>query len=326
MSYTPEELIKITANYEELVNKSIVIEAKKKGKFPFWLMKNKKKVDKKDNDSNKANDKKKPDPSAAVRNRGTVCVSAESAKDKKEHYPINDADQARNALSQVAKYTTAPPWYNGSLKSLQDLVSRKVHSKYPSIGKKDKKSSTDYLLAKYGQDSHAFYNLVRNYDSGAEVTKDFAEAMKMSADAFGQENDLEDQSTRKIYSTLIRQANLVFELVPEMESLDREMESATSGSPETIDEESPTTASFRGVSSSTMNKYASVNEVVSLLNNYNSTAEFLRDVAKAQFELSGLDQENPEHQQDEAYESSKVLHDIIMECANKIQPIEEATW
>jgi hypothetical protein len=79
-----------------------------------------------------------------------VCVSAEQAKDHEEHFPINGENQARNALSEVAKYDSVPPWYNGSLAGLQALVSRKVHSKYPSIGK-EKKSSVDSLIDKYSQ-------------------------------------------------------------------------------------------------------------------------------------------------------------------------------
>ena len=101
--------------------------------------------------------KKKLDPKAKVRNRGTVVFPAERTKDKKkDRFPINDIDQARNALSRVMQYDKAPEWYGGSLKSLQEAVRRKVHSKYPSIeisdGKK-KKSSNDFLSAlinKYG--------------------------------------------------------------------------------------------------------------------------------------------------------------------------------
>lgn len=84
--------------------------------------------------------KKKLDPKAKVRNRGTVCVPASSAKDKKDHFPINSANQARNALARVHQYSTVPSWYKGSLKGLQALVSRKVHSKYPEIGKDKSKS------------------------------------------------------------------------------------------------------------------------------------------------------------------------------------------
>jgi hypothetical protein len=97
--------------------------------------------------------KKKLDPKAKVRNRGTVCVPASSAKDHKDHFPINDIDQARNALARAHQYSKAPSWYKGSLKGLQDLVSRKVHSKYPAIGKDKKKKSAvmelaDRLIAK----------------------------------------------------------------------------------------------------------------------------------------------------------------------------------
>jgi hypothetical protein len=99
----------------------------------------------------KKKEKKKLDPKAKVRNRGTVCVPASSAKDKKDHFPINSESQARNALARVHQYSAAPPWYNGSLKSLQELVSRKVHSKYKGIGKSDKKkkSSLQIVLEKY---------------------------------------------------------------------------------------------------------------------------------------------------------------------------------
>jgi len=100
--------------------------------------------------------KKKLDPKAKVRNRGTVCVPAESAKDKKDHFPINDEGQARSALSRVEGLTSAP-WYNGSLEGLRALVKRKVHSKYPSIGKSEKTSKKssfedfESLLATYAQ-------------------------------------------------------------------------------------------------------------------------------------------------------------------------------
>lgn len=95
--------------------------------------------------------KKKLDPKAKVRNRGTVCVPAERAKDKKDHFPINSEGQARNALARVHQYSKVPSWYKGSLEGLQKLVSSKVHSKYPSIGKsekKSKKSSVNYDLEK----------------------------------------------------------------------------------------------------------------------------------------------------------------------------------
>jgi hypothetical protein len=128
MSQTVEKLLNLASDYDNLATIALVVTAKGK-------------------------EKKKLDPKAKVRNRGTVCVPAESAKDKKDHFPINDEGQARNALARVHQYNSVPSWYSGSLKGLQDLVSRKVHSKYPSIGKADKKSSmevSDSLVIKYG--------------------------------------------------------------------------------------------------------------------------------------------------------------------------------
>ena len=143
MSKTPEQLLKLMIKYAAMASQedNLVLE----GDAVKTAAKK---------------EKKKLDPKAKVRNRGTVCVPAESAKDKKDHFPINDADQARNALARVHQYSSAPPWYNGSLTSLQNAVSRKIHSKYPSIGK-DKKSAelyvSDELLNKYGRGSHHGY-------------------------------------------------------------------------------------------------------------------------------------------------------------------------
>jgi hypothetical protein len=132
---TVQELLQKTAEYQQLAAQSLLSTAKKK-------------------------EKKKLDPKAKVRNRGTVCVPAESAKDKKDHFPINDADQARNALARVHQYSSAPDWYKGSLQGLQALVARKVKAKYPKIDvggkKKDKKSYvevSDDMVRKYGQAS-----------------------------------------------------------------------------------------------------------------------------------------------------------------------------
>jgi hypothetical protein len=122
MSYSPTELLTIAGNYEKVAAKK---------------------------------EKKKLDPKAKNRNRGTVCVPAASAKDKQDHFPINSEGQARNALARVHQYSSAPEWYKGSLSGLQALVSRKVHSKYPGIKIEKKKSSEviENLLTKYGQEA-----------------------------------------------------------------------------------------------------------------------------------------------------------------------------
>jgi len=77
----------------------------------------------------------KHDPNAKVRNRGKVVFPAGSknVKDDKDHFPINNANQARNALSRVAQYSSAPSWYSGSLQSLQSAVRNAVKRHYPDI-------------------------------------------------------------------------------------------------------------------------------------------------------------------------------------------------
>lgn len=77
----------------------------------------------------------KLDPEAKVRNRGDVVFPANSkkVKDNKDHFPINDENQARNALSRVAQYSSAPSWYSGSLQELQAAVRSAVKRKYKNI-------------------------------------------------------------------------------------------------------------------------------------------------------------------------------------------------
>jgi hypothetical protein len=77
----------------------------------------------------------KLDPNAGIRNRGDVVFPANSkkVKDKKDHFPINNPDQARNALSRVAQYSSVPSWYAGSLSELQAAVRGAVSRKYKGI-------------------------------------------------------------------------------------------------------------------------------------------------------------------------------------------------
>jgi len=83
-----------------------------------------------------AKQQRKLDPNAGVRNRGNVVFPANSkkVKDHKDHFPINNADQARNALSRVGQYSSVPPWYSGSLSELKSAVQGAVKRKYPKIG------------------------------------------------------------------------------------------------------------------------------------------------------------------------------------------------
>jgi len=86
------------------------------------------------------------------RSRGKVVFEYNDKRLKdhsKDRFPINDEDQARNAVSRSHQYDKAPPWFRGSLKALQEAVARKVHKEYPSIEisslKKKKKSSLHEL-------------------------------------------------------------------------------------------------------------------------------------------------------------------------------------
>jgi hypothetical protein len=81
----------------------------------------------------------KKNPKAKVRNRGDVVFSAESKNvtDDKDHFPINSAAQARNALARANQYKSVPKWYKGTLKSLVKKVASSVKKKYPSIDVSD---------------------------------------------------------------------------------------------------------------------------------------------------------------------------------------------
>lgn len=96
----------------------------------------------------KEKEKKKLDPKAKVRSRGECVFPANKGKNKssKDHFPINNVAQARNALARASQYDSVPEWYDGSLKDLVATVARKVHAKFPSIkvtekGKKPGKQS-----------------------------------------------------------------------------------------------------------------------------------------------------------------------------------------
>lgn len=185
----------------------------------------------------------KLDPKAKVRNRGIVCVPASSAKDKQDHFPIDSIDQARNALARVHQYSKVPSWYNGSLKGLQDLVSRKVHSKYPAIGKEKKKSSAlEILMVKYA-DANALANILRTYEDGASCVKAFIEAMNIVAQAYAEGQNLDDYKTRKVYELYLEEASKIEELgidlLPEIERIDREIENIQSGGEPTEPSDEP---------------------------------------------------------------------------------------
>lgn len=187
MSYTPDQLLRFATKYAQLASEDLQkvdieqpenfdedyekykqMQEDKKPKMPLVtriiddlpiLLEEGAELALADDDleATAAKKEKKLDPKAKVRNRGTVCVPAEQAKDKKDHFPINDEGQARNALARVQQLSSAP-WYKGSLEGLKALVARKVKAKYPKIDvggkKKEKKSSltvSESILLKYAK-------------------------------------------------------------------------------------------------------------------------------------------------------------------------------
>lgn len=82
-----------------------------------------------------------------VRNRPSPVFQSShpKVKDNKDHFPLGDKDQARNALARASQYDSAPEWWSGSLQELVNAVQRAVKNKYPSIKttEKSKKPGKD---------------------------------------------------------------------------------------------------------------------------------------------------------------------------------------
>lgn len=78
---------------------------------------------------------KKHNPESSIRNRGDVVFPVDSEKvlDDKDHFPINNINQARNALARASQYDDVPDWYDGTLSELVKKVHDRVKEKYPDI-------------------------------------------------------------------------------------------------------------------------------------------------------------------------------------------------
>lgn len=70
---------------------------------------------------------------AKVDPKAKIVFPANKSKDQKDHFPINDAAQARKALTQSNQLKAAPDWYSGSLQSLVSTVAKTVKKHYPEI-------------------------------------------------------------------------------------------------------------------------------------------------------------------------------------------------
>lgn len=54
-------------------------------------------------------------------------------KDNKDHFPLGNISQARNALARANQFTKKPDWWKGTLQELVNAVARAVKKKYPAI-------------------------------------------------------------------------------------------------------------------------------------------------------------------------------------------------
>jgi hypothetical protein len=75
--------------------------------------------------SSKAKSRTRPNP--------VFDSTSSKVKDNKDHFPLGNVAQARNALARVNQYDKVPDWYDGSLNELKDAVVRAVKKEYPSI-------------------------------------------------------------------------------------------------------------------------------------------------------------------------------------------------
>lgn len=140
-----------------------------------------------------AADKKKLDPKAKVRNKPSPVVPAERAKDKKDHFPLGSESQARNALARVMQYTSAPPWWKGSLKGLQDAVRRKVKSKYPGIEQSSGKKKSSLM-----SDLVAFAHDVEKY-AQMQLPDDTLSGRGQGADLESSDPNVKNKASQKWY-------------------------------------------------------------------------------------------------------------------------------
>ena len=86
----------------------------------------------------------KPNSKAKVRNKPSPVFDSKHPKvnDNKDHFPLGNMNQARNALARVNQYDTVPEWWNGNLQSLQNAVIKAVKKEYPSIEISEKAKQT----------------------------------------------------------------------------------------------------------------------------------------------------------------------------------------
>lgn len=83
---------------------------------------------------------KKAKDKAQVRTRPNPTFQSTHPKvnDNRDHYPMDDIDQARNALARMCQHGEAPDWWDGSLEELRNAIRRKVRKEFKSVEVSDK--------------------------------------------------------------------------------------------------------------------------------------------------------------------------------------------
>lgn len=110
-----------------------------------------------------------------AQNRPNPVFDAKHPKvnDDKDHFPLGDADQARNALARANQYSAAPKWWNGTLQELKNAVARKVKSEFPSIEVSKESTASSSVEIKQAQsfdiDMDDFIERVSTMISDAEM-------------------------------------------------------------------------------------------------------------------------------------------------------------
>jgi hypothetical protein len=78
----------------------------------------------------------KKDPKAKIRNKPNPVFDDKNpkVKDSKDHFPLKNLNQARNALARAGAFEKNPPkWYKGTLAQFKSRVRSAVKKAYPSI-------------------------------------------------------------------------------------------------------------------------------------------------------------------------------------------------
>jgi len=86
-----------------------------------------------------------------MKNKSFACPDTHpKVKDKKDHFPIHDLAHGRNAMSRVNQYSSAPPWWSGSLAELKNTVTRAVHGRYPALAERTEEKTAAVRTAAEG--------------------------------------------------------------------------------------------------------------------------------------------------------------------------------